>query len=114
LDLEIARFPDSSLADMVLTASEPPEYRSPDMLQLLFSAKESVYKAAYPSCRRFLEFRDVTIRLDLSRRVFSAIAETENGALARFEPGGGLFEIGNHGVATLFAIPSDTALERPV
>jgi 4'-phosphopantetheinyl transferase EntD len=40
--------------------------------RLLFSAKESVYKACYPLSRRWLGFEQVSVAFDLSRRTFLA------------------------------------------
>lgn len=40
--------------------------------RLLFSAKESVYKAWYPLTRRWLEFEDARLYLDPTARTFSA------------------------------------------
>ncbi len=40
--------------------------------RLLFSAKESVYKACYPLSQRRLDFEQVSVAFDLSRRTFLA------------------------------------------
>ncbi|MGN6202928.1 MAG: 4'-phosphopantetheinyl transferase family protein, partial [Solirubrobacterales bacterium] len=40
--------------------------------RLLFSAKESVYKAWFPLARRWLGFEDAELDLDRERRIFSA------------------------------------------
>jgi 4'-phosphopantetheinyl transferase EntD len=40
--------------------------------RLLFSAKESVYKAWYPGTQRWLDFGDVTVTVDPHRGVFHA------------------------------------------
>jgi 4'-phosphopantetheinyl transferase EntD len=44
--------------------------------RLLFSAKESVYKACYPLSRRWLDFEQVSIAFDSSRRTFLARLST--------------------------------------
>jgi 4'-phosphopantetheinyl transferase EntD len=40
--------------------------------RLLFSAKESVYKAWFPLTRRWLDFEDVTLAFDPQRQAFNA------------------------------------------
>ncbi len=46
--------------------TQPPANRGP-LVKQIFSAKEAVYKALYPSTRQFLEFSDVTIDPEQSR-----------------------------------------------
>ena len=62
LDIETARSLDRELIRSVLTVEErrhyPPEAIDPT---ILFSCKESVYKAVYPLFREFIEFQDVEI-----------------------------------------------------
>ena len=38
---------------------------------VLFSAKESIYKAAFPEIRSVLEFGDVEVDIDLDRQCFT-------------------------------------------
>jgi len=104
IDLELSQLSHEGFAAMLLTPEERPGIRSMDELRLVFSAKEAVYKAAYPLCRTFLDFQDVVIRLDRSSRTFRAVARNEAAAAAGLERGQGLFEIDNGGTATLFAI----------
>jgi enterobactin synthetase component D len=63
----------------VLTADERAVLRrGPDadlMATVVFSAKESVYKAVYPRVRRILEFHEVHIDLDLPKGSFRARVE---------------------------------------
>jgi len=40
--------------------------------KLIFSAKEAFYKCQYPLTKRFLEFEDVELSLDLEARTFTA------------------------------------------
>jgi 4'-phosphopantetheinyl transferase EntD len=49
--------------------------------RLLFSAKESVYKAWYPATRGWLDFADVAVRLDADRGLFSADIRDAGGTL---------------------------------
>ncbi|QYC42725.1 4'-phosphopantetheinyl transferase Npt [Nonomuraea coxensis DSM 45129] len=48
------------------------EHPGPSWDRLLFSAKESVYKAWYPLARRWLDFQDAVIDLDPVRGTFDA------------------------------------------
>jgi 4'-phosphopantetheinyl transferase EntD len=50
--------------------------------RLLFSAKESVYKACYPLLRSWLDFEQVSIAFDPSRRTFLARLLTNGPTLA--------------------------------
>jgi 4'-phosphopantetheinyl transferase EntD len=61
---------ETTLWELVLTARErawveslPPEIRGVGA-QVVFSAKESVYKCQYPLSRTFLEFRDVELECE--------------------------------------------------
>jgi 4'-phosphopantetheinyl transferase EntD len=74
--------PDESLPGDVLTVVARPEeirrfggtesVRAVNWDRLLFSAKESVYKAWYPLTQRWLDFDDVLVTPDPHRRRFSA------------------------------------------
>ena len=50
--------------------AEPPAWRG-HLATILFSAKESFYKAQYRLSRRLLDFRDVTLTLDLRAQRFT-------------------------------------------
>jgi 4'-phosphopantetheinyl transferase EntD len=79
VDAEVdAPLPDGLLADIALKgererlsalALEEPEV---NWDRLLFSAKESVYKAWFPLAGRWLGFEDAELRIDRCRRTFSA------------------------------------------
>lgn len=45
-----------------------------DYGQLLFSAKESVYKCIWPEVRRFVDFLEVTVALDIESNAFAVAA----------------------------------------
>ena len=48
------------------------------MAKLLFSAKESVFKCVFPQVRRFIDFREVEIELDLDANTFRACPCTDD------------------------------------
>ena len=52
-------------------------YTESDWRAIVFSAKESVYKAVHPEIGEFLEFRDVEITLDGSDQIFTATTVEE-------------------------------------
>lgn len=70
IDIEpLARVPRPSLAKRLCTDAEielleSDELLLPPRLLRIFSAKESLYKAIYPSLRRFVGFRDVELLWD--------------------------------------------------
>jgi 4'-phosphopantetheinyl transferase EntD len=43
--------------------------------KLIFSAKESLFKCAWPTLKQFIDFQDIEIRLDLAANSFAAIAQ---------------------------------------
>ena len=66
VDLENSRtIRDEGMTDLVCHATEAAwVMNGPDRRQrltMLFSAKESVFKALFPLCRRFMEFTDVSL-----------------------------------------------------
>ncbi|MDF5752473.1 4'-phosphopantetheinyl transferase superfamily protein [Spongiactinospora sp. TRM90649] len=75
--------PNDGLANGVLTAISLPEERDslrrlttarPDIHwdRMLFSAKESVYKAWFPIAKRWLDFEDAHVTIDPARGTFTA------------------------------------------
>lgn len=99
MDLEInaaARHP--RFACSICTASERrwlEEYRGDrdSMLLSIFSAKETIFKALYPICRRYFGFQAAELRWDGSRGVFNGVLlETLHPQLER----GFSLEIGLH------------------
>ena len=69
IDIERTNCVDSVLAELVLSQQErrflgEASFFSRDIGSLIFSAKESIYKAAFPIVRRFLDFSEVSLDLD--------------------------------------------------
>jgi phosphopantetheine--protein transferase-like protein len=80
IDLERIERIDENIADTICTSGERrqldamPASSRRQHLSLLFSAKESVFKALFPSTRQFLEFHDVA--LDIAADRFTTRAAT--------------------------------------
>jgi phosphopantetheine--protein transferase-like protein len=109
IDLERIDRIDESIADTVCTPDERSELEAmaPSArrrhLSLLFSAKESVFKALFPPTRQFLDFHDVS--LILGEGHFSARSTITK--LKRIEAVRGRFFAGSHLVATAAWLPAD-------
>ena len=43
---------------------------SAERLTMLFAAKEAIYKAYYPLCRRYFDFKDASLRWDQDKNMF--------------------------------------------
>ncbi len=108
IDLERIDRIDERIADTVCTADER---RAVDALSaserqlrltLLFSAKESIFKALFPLTRQFLDFQDVT--LDVVDSAFRAVP-TAPGIL-RTDALQGRFVIGRDLIATAAWLPA--------
>jgi 4'-phosphopantetheinyl transferase EntD len=108
VDLELSGPADSELADIVVSPSEPPEYRLAKSLTLVFSAKESVFKCLYPVCHTSLDFHDIDIALDRSAATFSAAVQGNRVSAAQLTRAVGYFATAEQGVLTLFAMPQLT------
>lgn len=76
LDLEAREELDRSLLPMICRPDELAEIERSEigliLAKLVFSAKESVFKCIWPRVRRFVDFLDVTIELDLEANRFAA------------------------------------------
>jgi hypothetical protein len=72
---------------------------------LLFSAKETIHKAAYPSSRRWIGFEEVSVQVDLANTSFRFRPERPDSDLALFAEGEGSFSFQNEVVLTLFRLP---------
>jgi 4'-phosphopantetheinyl transferase EntD len=79
IDAEVdAALPDGLLSDIALPeerhelAALAREDPTPSWDRLLFSIKESVYKAWFPLAGRWLGFEDASVSIDRARRTFSA------------------------------------------
>jgi 4'-phosphopantetheinyl transferase EntD len=105
LDLEEEKSVGDDVIDAVLCPAELQRAKCEDDLgaaTVLFSCKESVYKAVNPLLGEFLDFKDVSIRLD--RNQFNAWCRSERKSAALISRGIGFFEIENGLVRTLFVI----------
>jgi 4'-phosphopantetheinyl transferase EntD len=75
-----------------------------DLAVVVFSAKEAVYKAQFPLTRRFLDFPDVRVDLDLSAGLFTA--EVSGAGPNPGSPFAGRFLRGAGFVVAAVAIPA--------
>ena len=105
LDLEMAKPPDRDLGTLILSEVERRDYLEAPWLQVVFSAKEAVYKGVYPILHKFLDFHDVAIHLDREAKTFSASARCD-AVRTIVASGSGIYELDDSGVATLFTIPA--------
>lgn len=74
---------------------------------VLFSAKESIYKAWYPLAHRWLDYRDAELTLDLDRGIFRAriLLQLEPGVFP-WNPLEGRFAVGPDRVYTAVTVPA--------
>ncbi len=107
LDVECARRLEPRVARRVVTSSEQRQMTSrgldpAELAVVVFAAKEAVFKARFPVTRRFLDFPDVRVALDIGAGAFTATVrpETGRGVIA------GRFCFGEDFVAAAVAIPA--------
>jgi 4'-phosphopantetheinyl transferase EntD len=74
IDAELARAMPGDVEALVLTDGERAFGMEPVHSLLVFSAKEAVHKAIFPSTGRWLDFLEVELRLDFGNRTFAAVA----------------------------------------
>ena len=76
IDLEERVGLDSKLLTMICCAEELASFNGNEtdrlLAKVIFSAKESLYKCVWPEIRRFIDFLDVEIQLDLKANTFAA------------------------------------------
>ncbi len=86
IDMEVSGQIDDDLARRICTEDERTSETAARMGQpyfdLIFSAKESVYKCIFPFVERFVDFDEVRLHIDVEARAFGAEALTENLAAA--------------------------------
>jgi len=82
LDIEQNQALDEPLLRMICRADERERLDGTDvgllLAKLIFSAKESVFKCVWPELRRFVDFQEVEIRLDIDRNTFSALPHADD------------------------------------
>lgn len=80
LDIELREELDEALVPMICRADERAYLAARDgrlrLAKLIFSAKESIFKCIWPSVRRFVDFQEVSIDLDLDHNAFRARARS--------------------------------------
>ena len=104
-DIEARGAVTAELRDMVLTKREQAQiesYSDPDFATLIFSCKESIYKAVYPLAGEFLEFHDIEI--NFADEGFTAECTGDRRSKSYIEGGKGYIEADADLVQTLFLI----------
>jgi 4'-phosphopantetheinyl transferase EntD len=105
IDVERERAVPDSIVRMIVTPAEQASITSGDPVgaaTVLFSCKESLYKAVYPCTHEFLDFHDVEIRL--SGREFTAHCNAARESADLVNRGRGLIEHRNGHVVSLFLL----------
>lgn len=109
LDLERLQ-PLGHLAEHICTAQEraaaEARHASPEHLNVLFGAKEALYKCIWPLVRRFVAFEEVGLALDFASRTFSVAANRTGDP--RVEQVHGRWRIGFGIVAVSAILPAET------
>lgn len=94
IDAEPVSHFEPSLADRILVPRERALIATLDPTApwacIVFCVKEAVYKAVYPTIRRFLDFPDVTVDLDAVGHSFRAYGAMPHSVEGRFTVDGGL------------------------
>ncbi len=70
VDIEYDIIADSSAQELILTRNERAQYHSPKLARLVFSAKESFFKAVFEHHTRYIDFHDVDIDLCFETSTF--------------------------------------------
>jgi 4'-phosphopantetheinyl transferase EntD len=82
IDLESDSPLDAELLAMICRPDERERLNQIDRplvaAKLLFSAKESIFKCIWPTVRRFVDFQDVGIRVDVDAGAFTPVDWTDN------------------------------------
>ena len=82
VDLEVNEPLEASLLPMLCRPEELARLgqpaTNPALPKIVFSAKESVFKCIWPMVRRFVDFQEIEIRIDIGAGSFVAIPHTEN------------------------------------
>lgn len=110
IDAEVRGPLPEGVADMVCTEAELRHTAALDGDHwgvVLFSAKESIYKAWYPLAQRWLDYRDAELALDLERGIFRAriLLQLEPGVFP-WNPLEGRFVVGPDRVYTAVTVPA--------
>ena len=107
IDLEARPADFDDLERLILNGRElagklPDGFPARDRVRLLFSAKESIYKGAYPTVQRFVDFEEVCIEIDFDRSGFTASAPDDDELDALVSSGKGRFRMTDEFVFTIW------------
>jgi len=77
IDLEHAEPLDAGLLNMICLPAERSWLRTTEnpllIAKLIFSAKESIFKCIWPTVRRFVDFQDIGIHIDIDSGTFAPV-----------------------------------------
>jgi 4'-phosphopantetheinyl transferase EntD len=107
IDLEESHRVSAELHDKLFTPTELGRYvdAPPGWADLLFSAKESVYKAVNPIVGKYIGFHEVEVDVTFAEQRFSARYVGEHAPNALLENGAGYFLFAEQHVFSVFIIP---------
>jgi 4'-phosphopantetheinyl transferase EntD len=81
VDLETREPLEPSLLNMICRPGELDQLKNakndPTLAKVIFSAKESLFKCVWPTLRRFIDFQDIELQLDIERKRFRAAAHSK-------------------------------------
>lgn len=106
LDIELCGSVTPELHELLFTDAERNAPVDPALATLLFSAKEAIYKAAFPKLQRWIDFTEVTVSVDAESATFRGRSVAPTSDLALLESGEGSFTIQGDAILTLFRILS--------
>ncbi len=112
IDIEATGRVEESMYRILFTAAEQEALKRTkpalnDADTLMFSAKESVYKAIFPTGRKFIGFREVEVHMDPDKQTYTMTYLGEHAPNAAMNRGIGYWLKGAGHVLTLFFIPRD-------
>ena len=110
VDLEAVDAVSARVATRIGTPMEQPTCA--DGAALLFSAKESIYKAVNPLVGEYLPFRAVSVSWDLADRTFHARTVVDRPSSGRIAAGTGRFQRMDDCWLTVFTIAHETRNRR--
>lgn len=77
----------------------------PGFAKLIFSAKESIFKCIWPSIRRYVDFREIGIRIDVSTNSFSAAEWSDELPASTISPITGRYKMTGEWIITTAFLP---------
>jgi 4'-phosphopantetheinyl transferase EntD len=109
IDLESGHPLDQALLPMICRPEEIERLQESSQplvhAKLIFSAKESIYKCIWPTLRHFVDFQDISIRIDTVAGTFAPVHWTDNLPNAVIQPIAGRYLLRDGWIMTTAWIP---------